>query len=94
MNKKPEMELTDGSEYNIISIGGKDSSLETKGIFKGFMTIGIDEIGLIMKLDKDHGDMTGKIRIVPLQAILAIDVLDAKPNSKKDDDKEMPRYVG
>ena len=42
----------------------------------------------------DHGDMTGKIRIVPLHAILAIDVLDAKPNSKKDDDKEMPHYVG
>ena len=94
MNKKREMELTDGSKYNIISIGGRDSALETKGRFKGFMTIGIDEIGLIMKLDKDHGDMTGKIRIVPLQAILAIDVLDAKPNSKKDDDKEMPRYVG
>ena len=94
MSKKPEMELTDGSEYNIISIGGRDSALETKGIFKGFMTIGIDEIGLIMKLDKDHGDMTGKIRIVPLHAILAIDVLDAKPNSKKNDDKEMPNYVG
>ena len=60
----------------------------------GFMTIGIDEIGLIMKRDKDHGDMTGKIRIVPLHAILAIDLLDAKPNSKKDDNKEMPNYVG
>jgi hypothetical protein len=56
--------------------------------------MGIDEIGLLMKLDKDYGDMTGKIRIVPLHAILAIDVLDAKPNSKKDDDKEMPHYVG
>jgi len=94
MNKKPEMELTDGSKYTIISIGGRDSSLETKGIFKGFMTMGVDEIGLIMKLDKDHGDMTGKIRIIPLHAILAIDVLAAKPNNKKDNDKEMPRYVG
>ena len=44
MSKKPEMELTDGSEYNIISIGGRDSALETKGIFKGFMTIGIDDV--------------------------------------------------
>jgi len=94
MNKKPEMELTEDSKYKIISIGGKDSSLETKGIFKGFMNIGIDEIGLIMKLDKDNGDMAGKIRIIPLHAILAINVLDAKLNSKKDDDTEMPRYVG
>ena len=94
MNKKMEMELTDGSEYKIISLGGKNSALETKGTFKGFMSIGVDEIGLLMALDKEHGDMAGKIRIVPLHAILAIDVLEAKPNSKKDDEKEMPRYVG
>jgi len=94
MNKKTEMELTDGSKYTIISIGGRENALETKGTFKGFMTMGVDEIGLIMKLDKEHGDMTGKLRIVPLHAILAIDVLDAKPNSKKDTEKEMPSYVG
>ena len=94
MNKKMEMELTEGSEYKITSLGGKNSALETKGTFKGFISIGVDEIGLLIALDKDHGDMAGKIRIVPLHAILAIDVLEAKPNSKKDDDKEMPRYVG
>ncbi len=93
MSEKLEMELTDGSEYKIISIGGRDDSLETKGIFKGYITIGVDEIGLLMELDNDHDDMAGKIRIVPLHAILAIDILKAKPNSNKDK-KEMPRYVG
>jgi hypothetical protein len=58
------------------------------------MTMGIDEIGLIMKLDKNQGDKTGKLRIIPLHAILAIDVLDANPNRKKEDSKEMPNYVG
>ena len=94
MNKKMDMELTEGSKYKIISLGGRTSALETKGIFKGFMSIGVDEIGLLMKLDKNHGTMEGKIRIVPLHAILAIDILEAKPNNKKDSDKEMPRYVG
>ena len=93
MSEKQEMELTEESEYKITSIGGRDSALETKGIFKGYIAIGVDEIGLLMELDNDHGDMTGKIRIVPLHAILAIDILNAKPNSKKDK-KEMPRYVG
>lgn len=93
MSEKQEVELTDGSEYKIISIGGRDNALETKGIFKGFITIGVDEIGLLMELDSDHGDMAGKIRIVPLHAILAIDILKAEPNNKKDQ-KEMPRYVG
>jgi hypothetical protein len=94
MNKKPELELTEGSTYKIISMGGRDSSLESKGVFKGFISIGIDEIGLIMELDKSHGEMKGKIRIIPLHVILAIDVYDVKPNDKKDKEKEMPNYVG
>jgi hypothetical protein len=47
-----------------------------------------------MKLDKSHGEMKGKIRIIPLHVILAIDVYDVKPNDKEDKEKEMPRYVG
>jgi hypothetical protein len=94
MNKKTEMELTEGSTYKIISLGSRDSALESKGVFKGFISIGIDEIGLIMKLDKSHGEMKGKIRIIPLHVILAIDVYDVKPNDKEDKEKEMPRYVG
>jgi hypothetical protein len=93
MKKKPDMELTVESLYRIISIGGRNNSIETKGIFKGYMTIGVEEIGLLLELDKDHGDMAGKIRIIPLHAILAIDVLKAKPNKGKYD-KEIPNYVG
>ena len=94
MNRKTETELTEGSNYKIISIGGKDKSLETNGIFKGYISLGVDEIGLLLKLDKNHGNMAGKIRIVPLHAILAIDVLKSKPNNKKNSEKEMPHYVG
>ena len=89
-----ETSLTEGSQYRIISIGGKDAVLETEGIFKGFISIGVDETGLLMELSKNHGKMAGKIRIIPLHIILLIDVLDAKENQTKDDFKGISHYVG
>ena len=94
MRKKAEMEVTIGSKYKIISLGGKENVLESEGIFEGYATVGMDEIGLLMRLNEKHGDMQGKIRIVPLHVILAIDVLDAKPDEMAEDDKEMSHYVG
>ena len=94
MNKKPDMELTEGSEYKILSLGGKDNVLETAGIFKGFISMSVDEIGLLMELNDKHGEMAGKTRIIPLHVILAIDVFEAKPNQKKGDEKETSHYVG
>jgi len=94
MNTEKKMELTEGSTYKITSIGARDSVLETEGMFKGFISIGVDETGLLMELNKNHGDMAGKIRIVPLHVILLIDVLDAKENQKKDDFKGISHYVG
>ena len=93
MDKKEELKLTVGSRYKVISIGGKDIALETEGIFKGFVSIGIDEGGLQMELGENHGDMQGKMRIVPLHAILAIDILDAKED-KKEDSKDSSHYYG
>jgi len=94
MNKKLDIELTEGSEYKIISLGGKDSALETEGVFKGFMSMGVDEVGLLMELGERHDKMAGKIRIIPLHVILAIDVFEAKPNQKRDEGKETSHYVG
>ncbi len=89
-----KMELTEGSTYKIVTIGSRDKILETEGIFKGFISIGVDETGLLMELSKNHGNMAGKIRIVPLHVILLIDVLDAKENQSKDDSKGISHYVG
>lgn len=91
-NKK--VELTEGSVYKITTLGSRDKLLETEGTFKGFINIGVDETGLLMELNKNHGALSGKIRIVPLHVILLIDVLDAKTNEKKDDAREMSHYVG
>ncbi|RLF41828.1 MAG: hypothetical protein DRN12_02165 [Thermoplasmata archaeon] len=94
MKKEQKIELTIGSKYNIISIGGRDKPLESEGIFEGYISVGSDALGLLIKLSEKHKDMAGKIRIVPIQAILAIDIIDAKPRNTKERDREIPHYVG
>ena len=94
MNNEKKMALTEGSEYKITSLGARDSVLETEGTFEGFISIGVDETGLLMKLNENHDNMTGQIRIIPLHVILLIDILNAKEDIKKDDDKGMSHYVG
>jgi hypothetical protein len=94
MKEEKKIELTEGSTYKITSIGGRDNVIETEGVFKGFISIGVDETGLLMDLSKNHGNMEGKIRIIPLHVILLIDVLDAKENKVKDDFKGISHYVG
>jgi len=94
MSEKEEMKLTEGSRYKVTSIGGRDIALETEGVFQGFASIGVDEGGLQIELGECHGDMQGKIRIVPLHAILAIDILDAKEDDKKEDSKDTNHYYG
>lgn len=94
MDKETKMELTEGSVYKITSLGSRNHLLETEGVFRGFISIGLDETGLLMELSKSHGAMAGKIRIVPLHVILLIDILDVKENEKRDDYKGMANYVG
>lgn len=92
MEKKEEFKLTEGSHYKIYSIGGRDSTLETEGVFKGFASIGLDEGGMQIILGDSHGDMKGKLRIIPLHAILAIDIFDEKQEQKTDDSKDENHY--
>jgi hypothetical protein len=87
MDKKEDLKLSEGSRYKIISIGGRDSCLETEGIFKGYATIGIEEAGLVIEQSAQEGTAQKKLRIIPLHAILAIDILDVKiheSNNEKD----------
>jgi len=94
MSAEKKMELTEGSIYKITSLGARDHVLETEGKFKGFISIGVDETGLLIELSKNHGKMAGKIRIVPLHVILLIDVLTAKEDFTRDDSKGISHYVG
>lgn len=88
MDKKEDWKLIEGSRYKILSIGGRDSSLETEGIFKGYATIAIEEAGLVIEIQPSQQGAEEKLRIVPLHAILAIDVLDVKQHERKVEEKE------
>jgi len=73
----------EGSKYLIRSIGGKDEMLVTQGEFVGYASIGKGDGGICIKLDKFHGDMSNKIRIIPLMMILSIDIIKSKKEEKK-----------
>jgi len=73
----------EGSKYLIRSIGGKDEMLITQGEFVGYASIGKGDGGICIKLDKSHGDMINKIRIIPLMMILSIDIIKSKKEEKK-----------
>ena len=94
MNDEKKMELTEGSVYKITSLGSREKLIETEGTFRGFITIGVDETGLLMELGASHGESAGKTRIIPLHVMLLIDIVNLKENQRKDDYKGMDHYVG
>ncbi|MBS3748935.1 MAG: hypothetical protein KGY65_00865 [Candidatus Thermoplasmatota archaeon] len=93
MKKKPELELTKGSEYKIYSLSSRNSTMESVGIFKGYTAIGSDEAGFLLQLNHTE-ENDGIMRIIPLHAVLAIDVIKAEPKDTDKEDTEIPHYVG
>lgn len=94
MKKKPELELTKGSEYKIYSLSSRNSTMESVGIFRGYTAIGSDEIGFLLKLNHTEEHNDGVMRIIPLHAVLAIDVIKVEPKDTEKEDTEIPHYVG
>ena len=92
MTKKEEMQFVEDASYRVYSIGGRDNPMITEGSFKGYTTFGIDEGALIVELNETHGDDKGLYRVLPLHAILAIDVLDEILHEKKEDEKDHQHF--
>lgn len=67
-------ELVEGSRYHIKSLYTRAETLETKGVFKGYMYIGRDQ-GVKIELDESHEDC-GTVRIIPCHMIIFIDIID------------------
>jgi hypothetical protein len=78
--------LVEGSEYIIRSVGGKNEMLLTQGKFIGYASIGKGDGGICIRLNKSHGDMINKIRIIPLMMILSIDIVKSEKEEKKKED--------
>lgn len=81
--------LTLGSKYHVRSLASREAVLETKGTFRGFVSVGSID-GLAMELDETHAALAGKVRVIPSHMVLSIDIVEAaKSDEEKPDDVTM-----
>jgi hypothetical protein len=74
--KKTLITLTPGSRVQVRSAGTRDEALVSTGVFKGLVSVGGDN-SLAIELDGPGTEERGRMRLVPLNALLAIDILEA-----------------
>jgi hypothetical protein len=91
--KKPLIALVPGSRVRVRSAGPDDQAIDSVGLFRGLVSIGGDNT-LALELDGSGGDEKGRIRLVPVPALLAVDILEAaKPEEEKRSDAgQTPGY--
>lgn len=81
--KKPLIALTPGSHVRVRSAGPDETAIDSVGVFRGLVSIGGDNT-LAIELDGGAGEEKGRVRLVPVPAVLAIDILEAaKPEEEK-----------
>ena len=91
--KKGSIVLTAGSKVRVRSAGGRDEALVSNGVFRGLVSVGGDN-SLAIELDETVREEKGLIRLIPLNALLALDVVEAvKPEEeKRADPQASPGY--
>jgi hypothetical protein len=83
--KRPTISLTPGSRIRVHSAGSRDEPMVSVGVFRGLVSVG-GENSLALEMTPDKGEKAekGGVRLVPLSAIFAIDILlAAKPEEEK-----------
>jgi len=91
--KKPAIVLTSGSKVRVRSAGTRDEALVSNGVFRGLVSVGGDN-SLAIELDDSVREEKGRIRLIPLNALLAVDVLEAVKveEEKRADPGQSPGY--
>lgn len=74
--KKTSIVLTVGSRVRVRSAGTRDEALVSNGLYRGLVSVGGDN-SLAIELDDTVKEEKGRIRLIPLNAMLALDVLEA-----------------
>jgi len=81
--KKAPLALTPGSRVRVRSAGPDETAIDSTGVFRGLVSIGGDN-ALAIELEGGEGEEKGRFRLVPVPALLAIDILEAaKPEEEK-----------
>ncbi len=91
--KKPSITLSPGSKIRVRSAGTHEEALVSLGAFRGLVSLG-GENSLALELEDGPKEEKGRIRLVPLNAVLAIDIVEAaKPaEEEKRVDPGQPPY--
>jgi len=92
-NKRPAIALTPGSKVKVRSAGTENAAIVSSGTFRGLVSISGDN-ALAIELDGTGGEEKGLIRIVPVPAILAIDIVEAAKadEEKRSEPQHAPEY--
>jgi len=80
-----EIELSEGSVCAVLSMSGQEETILTQGTFVGYTYIGKEE-GMCIVMDETHEDMADKTRIIPVNMILSIDLLEHTQTSANKED--------
>ncbi|MCI4368048.1 MAG: hypothetical protein L3K09_00580 [Thermoplasmata archaeon] len=90
--KPPALLLTVGSRIRVRSAGGREEALLSNGLFRGLISVGGDN-QLAIELDDTVKEEKGRLRMIPLNALLAVDVVEAmKPEEEKRSAPHQPAY--
>ena len=91
--KKTAIVLTAGSKVRVRSAGSRDEALVSTGVFRGLVSVGGDN-SLAVELDDSVKEEKGRVRLIPLNALLALDVLEAvkAEEEKRADTSASPGY--
>jgi|SRR5580693_7011425 hypothetical protein len=94
-NKKSAVALTVGSKVRVRSAGGQAQTIVSSGAYLGLVSIG-GESSLSLELDDSAGSERGLLRLIPLNAVLSVDLIEvAKPAEEtKRVEAANPGYFG
>ena len=81
-----EITLIEGSEYEVQSLGSRDTPIQSTGVFKGYTMVGNHAEALCLELGKGHKKLAGKIRVIPTHMVLSIDII--KEGEKEEEEEE------
>jgi hypothetical protein len=91
--KRSPIALTPGSRVRVRSAGPEDAAIVSTGVFRGLVSIGGDNI-MAIELEGADGDEKGRIRLVPIPALLAIDIVEVAKaeEEKRSEPAQSPGY--
>ena len=95
-SKKEEdgIRLIEGSEYEVQSLGSRETPLVTKGIFRGYTMVGNHAEAMCIELGSSHKKFQGKIRVIPTHMILAIDIVkEGVEEEEEEEDSPLRSYM-